>query len=61
MTSRWIGNVSRIVDPIFKRKEEIRKCTCNRAKNLLERGMMVVERVLEKGVVMVNEKQFDLV
>ena len=38
----------RIVAPFFKGKGDIRNCSCHRAVNLLEHGMKVVERVLEK-------------
>ena len=39
-----------IVVPIFKGKDDIRNCCCNRAVKLLEHGLMVEERVLEKGL-----------
>ena len=38
----------RIVVQIFEGKGDIRKCSCYRAVKLLEHGMKVVERVLEK-------------
>ena len=38
----------RIADPIFKAKDDIRKCICYRAGKFLEHGTKVVERVLEK-------------
>ena len=37
-----------IVASIFKGKVDIQNCSCNRAVMLLEHGMKVVERVLEK-------------
>ena len=40
-----------IVVPIFKGMGDIRSCSCYRAVKLLEHGMKVVERVLEKGLV----------
>ena len=40
-----------IVVPIFKRKHDISNCSCNRGVKLLEHGIKVVERVLEKGFV----------
>ena len=40
-----------IVVPIFKGKGDIRNCNCYRAVKLLDRGMKVVERVLEKGFI----------
>ena len=40
-----------IVVSFVKGKGDIRKCTCYGAMKLLEHGMMVVERVLEKGFV----------
>ena len=45
---------------IFKGKGDIRNCSCNRAMKLLEHGMKVVERVLEKRlhrIVSVDEMQ----
>ena len=36
--------------PIFKRKGDIWNCSCSRAVKLLEHGMNVVERMLEKKV-----------
>ena len=36
------------VVPIFKGKGDIRICSCHGAVKLLEHGMKVVERVLEK-------------
>ena len=50
-----------IVVPVFKGKGDISNCSCYRAVKLLERGMKVVERVLEKrlsGIVSVDEMQF---
>ena len=50
-----------IVVSIFKGKSEIRNCSCNRAVKLLEHGMKVVERMLEKmlnRIVSVDEIQF---
>ena len=41
---------SDLVAPIFKRKGEIWNCSCNRAVRLLEHGMKVVKRVLEKSL-----------
>ena len=49
-----------IVVPIFKEMGEIRKCSCYRAVKLLEHGMNVLERVLEKRfcrIVSVGELQ----
>ena len=40
-----------IVVPIFKGKLNIRNCSCHRAVELLQHGMKVVERVLEKGFI----------
>ena len=37
-----------IVAPIFKRKVDIRNCSCNGAERLFEHGMKVVERVMGK-------------
>ena len=37
-----------IVVPIFKGNGDIRNCSCDRAMKLLEDGMKVVERLLEK-------------
>ena len=42
-------------------KGDVRNCSCNRAVKLLEHGMKVVERVLEKRlsrIVSVDEIQF---
>ena len=50
-----------IVVPIFKGKGDIRNCRCYRAMKLLEHGMKVVERVLEKmlcKIVSVDGMQF---
>ena len=47
--------------PIFKGMGDIRNCSCYRALKLLEHGMKVVERVLEKRlhrIVSVDEMQF---
>ena len=38
-----------IVVPIFKGKSDIRNYSCYRTVKLLEHGVKVVERVLEKG------------
>ena len=46
--------------PIFKGKGDIRNCSCYRAVKILEHGMEMVERVLEKrlcGIVTVDEMQ----
>ena len=40
-----------IVVPIFEGKGNIGNCSCYGAVKLLEHGMKVVERVLEKGFV----------
>ena len=40
----------RIVVPIFKGKGDIRNCSCNRAVKLLELGMNVMEKVIEKNL-----------
>ena len=51
----------RIAVPIIKGKANIRNCSCYGAVKLLEHGMMVVERVLEKTlcrIVSVDEMQF---
>ena len=37
-----------IVVPIIKGKGDIRNCSCHRAVKLIEHGIKVVERVLEK-------------
>ena len=50
-----------IVVPIFKGKGDIINCSCYGAVRLLEHGMEVVERVIEKrlcGIVSVDEIQF---
>ena len=48
-----------IVVPIFKGKGDIINCSCHRAVKLIEYGMKVVERVLEKRLcVSVDEMQF---
>ena len=50
-----------IMVPIFNGKGAIRKCSCYRAVKLLEHGMKVVEKVLEKRlcrIVTVVEMQF---
>ena len=50
-----------VVVPILKGKGDIRNCSCYRAVKLLEHGMKVVERVLEKRlrrIVSVDEMQF---
>ena len=50
-----------IVVQILKGKGDIRNCSCYRAVRILERGMKVVERVLDKRlhrIVTVNEMQF---
>ena len=41
----------RIVVPIFKRKGDVRNCSCYKAVKLLEHGMKVVERCQKKGFV----------
>ena len=38
------------VTPVIKRKGDIRNLSCNRAGKLLELGIKVVERVLQKGI-----------
>ena len=65
---RWIGMPAEwalsIVVPILKGKGDIRNCRCNRAVKLIEHGMKVVERVLEKRlcrIVSVDEMQFGLI
>ena len=45
MPVEWVVS---IVVPIFKRKGDIRNCSCHRAVKLHEHGMKVVDRVLEK-------------
>ena len=58
MPAEW---ALRIVVPIFKGKGDIRNCRCHRAVKVLEHGMKVVERGLEKrlrGIVSVDEMQF---
>ena len=45
MPAEWIQS---IVVTIFKGKGDIRNCSCYRAVKLLEHGMKVVERELEK-------------
>ena len=40
-----------IVIPIFKGKDDIQNCSCYLALRLLEYGMKVVERVLDKDSV----------
>ena len=40
-----------ILIPIFKRKGDIRNCSCYGAVKRLEHGLKEVERVLEKGFV----------
>ena len=50
-----------IVVPIFKRKGDIRNCSCCRAVKLLDHDMNVVEMVFEKRlrrIVSVDEMQF---
>ena len=52
-----------IVVPIFKGKGDVRNCRCYGSVRLLEHGVKVVERVLEKrlrGIVSVDEIQFGL-
>ena len=47
--------------PIFKGKGDIQNCSCHRSVKLRERGMKVVERVLEKmlnRIVSDDEMQF---
>ena len=51
----------RIVDQIFKGKDDIRNCSCYRAVKLLQHSTNVVERMLEKSlcrIVSVDEMQF---
>ena len=48
MPAEWVLS---IVVPIFNGKDDIRNCSCYRGVKLLEHGMKVVERVLEKGFV----------
>ena len=58
LTAEWA--LSMFV-PIFKGMGDIRNCSCYRAVNLLEHGMKVVEKVLEKRlrrIVSVDEMQF---
>ena len=43
-----------IVVPIFKGKGDIMNCSCYGAVKLLEHGMKVVEKVLEKRLVCVD-------
>ena len=53
-----------IMFPIFKGKGDIRNCGCYGAVKLLEHGMKVVERVLEKRfhrIVTVDEMKFGFV
>ena len=47
MPAKW---ALRIVVPIFNGKGDIRNCSCYRTAKLLEHGMKVVERVLEKSL-----------
>ena len=50
-----------IVVPIFKGKGDIRQCSCFRTVKLLEHGVNMVERVIEKclvRVVTVDKMQF---
>ena len=46
MPVKWALNK---VVSIFEGKGDIRNCTCHRAMKLLEHGVKVVEKVLEKG------------
>ena len=46
---------------IFKWKGEIWNCSCYRAMKLLEYGMKVVERVLEKSYVVPERRTVDAV
>ena len=53
-----------ILVPIFKRKGDISNGSCNRAVKLLENGMKVVERELDKRlhrIVTVDEMQIGFV
>ena len=53
-----------IVVEIFKRKGDIRNCSCNRAVKFLEHGKKVLETGLEKrlrGIVSVDEMQFGFI
>ena len=57
--AEWALN---IIIQIFKVNGDIRNCCCYRAVKLLEHGMKVVERVLEKRpdrIVTVDEMQYD--
>ena len=45
MPAEW---ALRIVVPIYKGKGDITNCSCYRAVKLLEHGVKVMERVLEK-------------
>ena len=63
--NRWIGMpaewVLSIVVLIFKEKGNIRNCGCNRPVELLEHGMKVMERLLEKRfhrILTVDEMQY---
>ena len=61
MTVEWALS---IVVLIFNGKGDTRNCSCYRAVKLLEYGMKVVERVLEKRlhrIVSVDEMQFGFV
>ena len=58
MPAEWTVS---IVVPVFKRKGDIRNCSCYCAVMLLEHGIKVVERLLEKRlcrIVTVDEMQF---
>ena len=48
MPAEWVLS---IVVPIFKEKGDIMNCSCYGAVMLLEHGIKVVDRVLEKGFV----------
>ena len=61
MSAEWAPS---IVVLILKGKGDIRNCSCHRDVKLLERGMKLVERVLEKRpcrIVTVDEMQFGFI
>ena len=51
MPAEWALSM---VVPIFKRKGDIRNCSCYRAAKLLEHGMKVVGRVLGKRLLLMK-------
>ena len=58
MPAEWALSM---VVPIFKRKGDISNCSCYSSVKLLDHGMKVVERVLDKRlcrIVTVDEMQF---